>query len=312
MDRVNSDPRREPLRPVVLSFLAPALRCNQRCPACVIDRAGEPVNDFSLRPADYALVIERFVDAGVPVRSVTFQGYEVTLPRSWPYLEAAFRSARSRDIPRDFITNGMLLSRWIEPIQALDPHRITVSLDGADASANDALRGIAGAFDATLGSLTKLISSLPEFAPRLAIASTLYPEANYTSLKEIPALLRALGIQRWSVGWELTMHGHHLIPSHDYETLCIELFDLKTRAEQAGIEFHASDDLGLFQEPDRSRVGARSPTKAMQLLRFDPSGHVRIGDDLGLEWNASKTLRWDTTLRDDSAFREILTLVVNR
>ena len=120
------------LPPVVLSFLAPAVRCNQRCPACILDQIGEPVSEVGLAPADYGLFVEQFVEAKVPIRSVTFQGYEVTLPASWPYLEVAFAVAREHEVARDFITNGMLLHKWTDRVEALDPQRISVSLDGSD------------------------------------------------------------------------------------------------------------------------------------------------------------------------------------
>ena len=51
--------------PVVLTFLAPAERCNQRCPACYITEVvQEPVTRSQLQPADYARFVEEFVEAG--------------------------------------------------------------------------------------------------------------------------------------------------------------------------------------------------------------------------------------------------------
>ena len=119
---------------------------------------------------------------------MSFQGYEVTLPASWPYLEAVFRIAMRHEIDRSFITNGMLLSRWTERVRVLEPSRISISIDGADAKTNDALRGVRGALDATVDSVTRFLTDAPDFNDRVAIASTLYLSKNLNSLKRMPAL----------------------------------------------------------------------------------------------------------------------------
>ena len=79
------------MHPVTLTFIAPARNCNQNCPGCAIALRDEPVHEFDLTPEDYVKFASDIYDAGIPIQAISFQGYEVTLPRSWPYLEAVFR-----------------------------------------------------------------------------------------------------------------------------------------------------------------------------------------------------------------------------
>ena len=190
------------IRPQALSLtlLAPADRCNQACPACFITEvAREPVHRFDLSPEDYAQFVSDFVESEHDIQTVSFAGYEVTLPAAWPYVEAAFSVAIRHGLRRSFITNGMLLSKWTDRIDALDLHQITVSLDGATAAENDRLRGLPGAFGATVRSVTRFAEAAPRFRSRLVVASCLYDDANVASLEEMPRLLASLGIRGWTL-----------------------------------------------------------------------------------------------------------------
>ena len=161
---------------------------------------------------DYARFVECFVEAGIDVRAITFQGYEVTLPASWPYLEATFTVGQRFGLRRSFITNGMLLHKWTNRIVSLAPHRITVSIDGSSSEVNDPIRGIRGAFRATTMSVRRMLGSAPKLGPRLAIASTLFGEENYASLLGVPVLARELGVTRWMVSAAATYEdGKHRI-----------------------------------------------------------------------------------------------------
>ena len=277
---------------VVLTFLAPAAQCNQHCPQCIIDLAGEPVRDFALEPQDYSRFVEGFVAAGLPVRAVTFQGFEVTLPASWKYLEAVFAVAVRHRIRRSFITNGMLLHKWVERIRALDPHRITVSVDGATPEVNDPIRGLDGAFVATMGSVGKTLAQAPELAARFAVASTLYGDENYESLLSMPTVVGALGIPHWMVSAAATYEGgRHRIAASQEETL--ERFQrLEQAAVAAGLRFHVNDELGQFRSSVRGSAIKRVP-EPLRLLRLDPSGGIRAGEDILDAWDENQVRRWD-------------------
>ena len=294
----NPDARSHHLPPAILTFLAPADRCNQHCPACILDRVGEPVREFALSPNDYARFIEQFAEAGVPVLAAGFQGYEVTLPRSWPYVEAAFREAQSRGIPRDFVTNGMLLHKWIDRIVELSPRRISVSLDGSDDATNDSLRGLRGALALARSSIERCLMEVPGLEEVLAVVSTLFPGRNQASLQRMPRLLREIGIRRWSVGWELDIRDTALGPTGTKEQLRSDLLKLQNAAVDAEIRFHVSDDFGYFGDDERKHLRIRRPFDPELLIRVDPLGGVRRGKEIESAWNAEPVPRWNPRMDD--------------
>ena len=279
---------------LILTFLAPAARCNQRCPACFLTEvSGEPVAEFDLSPADFARFFEQVVGGGHSVAGITFQGYEVTLPRSWPYVEAVAEAARSRGVPWSFVTNGMLLAKHVRSIEALDPRRISVSLDGATAAVNDRLRGVSGALETTLSSVRRFSDALPEFTSRLAVVSTLYDEENVASLRQMPRLLRDLGITRWSLGFELVARAGKVGPARPAETLRSWIDELRAIAKEHDVVAHCTDEFGALSK-SRPRRGAERgrPADSSRIVRVDPSGSVRVGRELLEVWDEGRVDRW--------------------
>ena len=282
--------------PWVLTFLAPASACNQRCPSCYLSEiTHEPVDRFELMPEAYAGFLRELIEEEVPIAGVTFQGYEVTLPSSWPYVEALFTVAKARGIRRSFITNGMLLHKWTDRIVHLDPERISISLDGASAEVNDALRGLPGAFETTLSSVRRFLEAAPHFAKRLAIVSTLYHGANVRSLIDLPALMTELGTTRWSLGVELCLVGEEVRPAHDRIVLGHWLDELHGAAQRAGVTCHVSDEFDFFgDDPNRSwEVDVKTVFDSERIARFDPTGTVRLGREILTEWAVGAGRRWD-------------------
>ena len=287
-----------PQPPVVLTFLAPADRCNQRCPACILDQVGDPVTRFDLEPRHYAHWLEQFVAAGIPILSISFQGYEVTLPRSWPYVEAVFATARRHGLRRSFVTNGMLLHRWTDRIVDLSPARVAVSLDGSSAEVNDRIRGLEGAFDATWRSTRRFLERAPEFRDRLAIVSTLYGQRNFPSLLSMPQLLRDAGVSRWIVSCELRLRQRTVQPSHPTRLLSNWFAELRRAAEAANLRFHVSDEFGLLEGEERVRTQARHLFNLDFLYRLDPTGGVRTGSDVLHTWDDARVRRWNPCTDD--------------
>ena len=281
--------------PVVLTFLAPADRCNQACPECIIHQIGEPVTGWDLAPTDYATLVEELVEDGIPIRGINFQGYEVTLPRSWPYVDAVFKLAKERGIRRSFITNGMLLAKHTESIRQLDPSRISVSLDGADAETNDRFRGIQGAFLSTTRNLERFLTAAPEFLPRLAIASTLHDERNWQSLLRMPSRLEAWGISRWTLSVACRVNDGVQQPVLEPSHYGPWLLALQRAAEAHDVRFYCSDELGLLG--DREPANGQSVTRSQLfdpdwIIRVEPTGHVRVGRELLRAWSPAHTRRW--------------------
>ena len=265
--------------PIALTFLAPADRCNQSCPACIIDRVGEPTRSFELSPDDYVLIVRQILEADVPILSIAFQGYEVTLPRSWPYVEAVFEEANRHNLRKSFITNGMLLHKWTDRIQTLQPDRITVSLDGADPEINDPIRGLDGAFHATTSSLRRFIEAAPDLRERLKVTSTLFDDANADSLRRMPALLRELGIPLWSITVELHLVNGREQPAQPLPTLQRWIEPLRGAADAGGIDIQITDLFGFLGE-DGTETTERKLYGANFLVRVEPAGFVRVGEEI--------------------------------
>ena len=279
--------------PVILTFLAPADRCNQRCPRCLIDLVGEPVTSFDLSPTDYASTVAQLAEAGVPVLSISFQGHEVTLPKSWPYVEAVFAEAERYGIPTGFVTNGMLLHKWTRRIQMLDPERITVSLDGPDAATNDPIRGLPGAFEATVSSVRRFLAEAPEMRDSLAIASTVHLAKNSKALLRMPTVLSNLGVTRWVLGVELEVRGGRKRMVDDSSALERALGLLLDAGKGAGLKVHVSDEFGRLPERDRhSSMDYRTLYSSDFLIRVEPAGYVLVGDEIRTAFDRSQARRF--------------------
>ena len=279
--------------PALLTFLAPADRCNQRCPACILDQIADPVTRFDLEPSHYARFLFQFATAEVPILSVSFLGYEVTLPRSWPFVEAVFGTAKNLGLRRSFVTNGMLLDRWTQRIEELDPQRIMISVDGATPEINDVLRGIRGAFEATFASIRRFLEQAPRFASRLTVNSTVYDHANFCSLLDMPKVVRQSGISQWTISCGLRVENgtaHHVL---DTPTLRDWFAQLREAAEAEDLDFHVSDEFGLLQAEDREPVKARDVFNPDFLYRLDPTGGIRTGLDILRPWDESTVRRWN-------------------
>jgi radical SAM protein with 4Fe4S-binding SPASM domain len=82
-------------------------------------------------------------------------------------------------------TNGTLLTpRRIEQLQALRPRTVGTSIDGGCASVHDAIRGVPGAFDATLSA----IDDLQKAGLRVSVITTI----TRRNLYELPTIARLL------------------------------------------------------------------------------------------------------------------------
>ncbi len=129
--------------------------CNLQCTHCFISCS--PSND-SHGMMTLAAVRAHLADAAaLGVREYYFTGGEPFLNRELPEMIAAALALG----PVSVLTNGLLVRReTAERLRALadaSPHRleIRVSLDGTNASANDAVRG-AGTFDRILAAVGHL------------------------------------------------------------------------------------------------------------------------------------------------------------
>ncbi len=268
-------------KPYVFTMLAPATSCNQRCPRCYLTEIRrEPVESFALKPHHFSQAVDELMNSGANVLTVCFQGYEVTLPQSWPYVEAVFSHSGASDTRRCFITNGMRLHALIDQIIHVDPTRIAVSLDGADSATNDRHRGVEGAWERTLKSMDLFIRAEPSMQERLMVASVLYEESNFASLLRMPALMADRGITSWCLGLEVAGgDAGEIRLAEDPDKLIDQLSMLDHAAQESGISFFVGDEFSLIEMYDIDRSFIKRLPNSVEFLRLLPSGHLYCGKE---------------------------------
>ena len=136
-------------RPLRLLFWESTAACNLSCRHCRRlegDTAGE------LTTQEFRDVIDSAAELGKPI--IVFSGGEPLQRDDWYELAD---HARSAGLPTALATNGTLIDAGLaERIAAAGFHRVSVSIDGADAATHDEFRGAAGAFDAALAGIAEL------------------------------------------------------------------------------------------------------------------------------------------------------------
>jgi MoaA/NifB/PqqE/SkfB family radical SAM enzyme len=265
------------LHPVTLTFVAPAANCNQKCPGCAIALRDEPVHEFDLTPEDYLKFASDFYDAGVPIQAISFQGYEVTLPRSWPYLEAVFRKFGPLGAYQGFVTNGMLLHKYAHQIRDLNIARIGISIDGSDAETNDHFRGLRGALKTTTDSIRKFLEIAPDCADKITIASVIWGDRNAQSLTQMPKLIRELGLGKWTLSNELVSTPSGYLEPKGVRWDVIER--CREAAAQEGVDLYISDEFGYIDKNGERTVNVRQLLDKNAFLRLVPTGHVYCGKE---------------------------------
>ena len=78
------------------------------------------------------------------------------------------------------------------------PHHVGVSIDAADPETHDRLRGVPGAWEATVYGLVACAKELLDSGIRLSVLSVLLPRKR-AYLDGMPKLLRLLGLREWIV-----------------------------------------------------------------------------------------------------------------
>jgi len=175
-----SGPPRPALR---LVFWESTSRCNLRCAHCRrldADEAagGDLTGEQARRLIDSAAAIGR------PV--FVFSGGEPLLRGDWEDLAGY---ARAKGLPAALATNGTLIDDALAArIAAVGLHRVSVSLDAPEAEAHDALRGVAGAFEAAVAGIRALRRAGVPFQINATVAA-----GGAAGLDALYALARDLG-----------------------------------------------------------------------------------------------------------------------
>jgi pyruvate-formate lyase-activating enzyme len=290
---------------VFLTFVVPAPSgCNLKCGFCLVRQRRE-ITETLLQPEDYRRFIREVADRE-RIFALAIQGYEPLLPESLPYTQAILAAGRFLGVPTSLVTNGVGLLDAVDLLKTLSPKKIGVSIDAASAEVHDRIRGVKGAWQASVGGLRRAIEVL---APqtRLVVTSVLLPSRRHY-LDAMPARLREIGIDRWiitpllKVGREETGG-----PVGERARLFRDLSILQEAANRAGIQLTVDDEFGHL---DRDAAGAFQPAlrgvhvrtlpSGVEILRLTPGGHCSAGEEI-LREISLETPRWQADANANAA-----------
>ena len=179
-----------------VTCVVPAINgCNLKCPFCLIRNRGE-ANENLLQPNDFERFI-RAADQRWPIVALGIQGYEPLLRESLPYTRAVLTTGEALGLPTSLVTNGVSLIEASDFLTRYAPNKIGISLDAASPSIHDRMRGLQGAWAATVRGIEH-ITHLVAGKTRVAVLSVLTPSKS-AHLAAMPKLLSQLGITDWIV-----------------------------------------------------------------------------------------------------------------
>jgi MoaA/NifB/PqqE/SkfB family radical SAM enzyme len=266
-----------------LTFVVPSLNgCGLECPFCLIRQRRE-ITETSLGPNDLVRFIREAAQRA-PIFAVAIQGYEPLQPGSLPYTQAILGTGRFLNLPTTLVTNGVELVDAVDLLKTLSPAKIAISLDGTRADIHDRLRGVGGAWAATVAGVRRALDVL---APqtRLAVASVLIPSRRHY-LDGMPALLREIGIDRWIVSPLLRVGGDEAGgPVGDRMDLFDDLLVLHAAADRVGVRLTIDDEFGHLGhnaacalQPALRALHVRTLPPKVELFRLTPGGQCSRGN----------------------------------
>ena len=265
-----------------LTFIVPAADgCNLSCSFCLIRQRGEVTGKY-LRPEDFARFVREAAERS-PIFAVSIQGHEPLLPASLPYTQAVLATGRFLGLPTAMVTNGVLLADTLDLLAALAPSKIAISLDAAVADDHDRIRGMPGAWAATVVGIRQAVKVLrPQ--TRLAVSSVLLPGKRYL-LEGMPARLREIGIDRWIIN-PLLRVGREQVggPVGDRARLFGDFLILQEVANRAGVRLTVDDEFGHLghdtARPELRSLDVRTLPPNVKIFRLAPGGQCSIGDGI--------------------------------
>ena len=293
-----------------LTFVVPALTgCNLKCSFCLVRRRRE-INDTHLQPEDFAQFIREVANREA-IFALAIQGYEPLLPESLPYTQAILATGRFLGLATSLVTNGVRLFDAVDLLQALSPNKIAVSLDAALPEAHDRIRGVDGAWDASVAGLRRALEVLAR-RTRLVVQSVLLPSRRH-HLDAMPARLREIGVDRWIINPLLRIgDGQAGGPVADRANLFRDLLILQEAADCAGVRLTVDDEFGhlgydaaSLSQPSLRRLHVRTLPPDVEIFRLTPSGQCSTGDGI-LKQVTPDTPRWRPDAAPAGDFLEML------
>lgn len=163
--------------------------CNLACRHCRAEAHPEPYPG-ELSTDEAKALIDTFPAVGSPI--IIFTGGD---PMTRPDIYELIAHAHSRGLTCAFAPNGTLITpENADLIRQSGVERCSVSIDGADAATHDKLRGVPGAFDASVRGI--------EFLKKAGVPfqiNTTVTRDNLGHFKEIFRLCQKLGADAWHI-----------------------------------------------------------------------------------------------------------------
>jgi MoaA/NifB/PqqE/SkfB family radical SAM enzyme len=279
-----------------LTFVVPAAEgCNLKCPFCFVRQRRE-IAETNLEPEDLARFIREAAERE-PVFALAIQGYEPLLTESLPYTQAILATGRFLGVPTSLVTNGVNLANALDLLKALSPDKIAISLDAASAHIHDRIRGVEGAWAASIEGIRQARGVLPS-RTRLVVSSVLQPSRR-DYLEAMPALLREMGIDRWIINPLLRVGRDEAGgPVADRADLFRDVLVLQKLADRAGVRMTVDDEFNRLDhdaassaEPLLRAIDVRTLPPNVEIFRLTPNGQCSTGDSI-LREATSATPRW--------------------
>jgi radical SAM protein with 4Fe4S-binding SPASM domain len=176
-----------PVPPLRLVFWESTQACNLACKHCRASAVSwRDPGELSFDEA--CAMMDAMARLGSPV--LVFSGGE---PLMRPDIFDLMAEARRRGLPYALSTNGTLLDdAMADKVQAAAPHRVSISLDGADPDTHDSFRQAPGAFEASLQGMRRLRARGVEVQVNTSVTTH-----NLDVLPEIFELVKREGCVAW-------------------------------------------------------------------------------------------------------------------
>lgn len=246
--------------------------CNLRCIHCRAT-ATELSSPTDL-PTKAALgIIDQIVAAANPI--LVLSGGEPL------YRNDIFQLARyatDKGLRVALATNGTLVTKDVaRMIVDAGVRRVSISLDGADATTHDSFRGIPGAFDAAVHGLRNLKALGMSVQINMTIA-----RHNAHQLPQVLELARKLGADALHtfllvpVGCGVDIAAEQMVPPEEYERMLNWFYD---QSLEGGIELKATCAPHYFRVARQRRAADRRA--ALQLARIAPAVQTTQESSIG-------------------------------
>ncbi len=270
-----------------LTMVLPApFGCNLKCPFCAIAQRGEAPRASVLQDSDYVRFLSD-VASEMEVGMFSLQGYEPLLPEIWELTRVLLQVADDHDLGTSLVTNGVCLEERAEELSGL-VDGIVVSLDSADESTHDKLRGVTGAWSSTVQGVRAAVEF---FGDELTVNTVLFPKRS-DYLTGMPKLLGELGVAKWVISplSDFVRGGYRARPKEIQDVL----LSYTAEAEKYGVEVYLGDDLRSLEEGDLYEIlSAHALDGDDYVVRLSPDARCARGREI-LAPSAHAPL-WDKT-----------------